>query len=132
MIGQLLSALLKNKDKNSSMNEAELASMTKLIEASDAALPKIFLLFIAMFILPFFMFFTMTAIGLIVFTLISYFGDISELASKNDFPEDIEFYFILGGVAASTLSFVSFKALKFIWGKLNQVKIKEEELKLKL
>ncbi len=114
------------------MNEAELASMTKLIEASDAALPKIFLLFIAMFILPFFMFFTMTAIGLIVFTLISYFGDISELASKNDFPEDIEFYFILGGVAASTLSFVSFKALKFIWGKLNQVKIKEEELKLKL
>lgn len=130
MIGQILRLLLKNADKSSAMNEAELASMTKLIEASDAILPKIFIFFIGMFILSFFMFFTMTAIGLIIFTLISYFGDISELASKNDFPEDIKLYFLLGGLTASTLSFVSFKAMKLVWGKLSQVK--EEELKLKL
>ena len=125
MIKNILYALLNH----TSLNKDELANASKLVEASDAILPKIIFIFISFFMLNIFLFLTVASVVLMVFASISHFGDINDLLSENDLPANIKLYFLLAGVVTSTLAVGFFKMMMWAWRKTG--KPKEEELKLK-
>ncbi len=125
MIRIILDALLKH----SSLKKEEHANAVRLIEASDAVLPKIIFIFISFFFLNFFLFLTVTSVVLMVFAIISHFGDINDLLSEKDLPANIKLYFLFAGIVTSTLAVGFFKMMMWAWRKVG--KPKEEELKLK-
>lgn len=125
MIKIILDALLKH----SSLKKDEHANAVRLIEASDAVLPKIILIFVSFFMLNIFLFLTVASVVLMVFATISHFGNINDLLNENDLPVNIKLYFLLAGVVTSTLAVGFFKMMMWAWRKTR--KPKKEELKLK-
>lgn len=117
--------MLKNVDFNSAI---------KLVETRNSIISQIILIFMSFFLFIFFILSVMFSMSFIVFTFVSYFGDVSDLIHKNNLPENIKHYFLLAVFGTSILSYVFFKLMKRVWSKLSFSKIKdnEEELKLEL
>lgn len=134
MIESLLRFLQKNSDKSSVLKNVDFNSAIKLVETRNSIISQIILIFMSFFLFIFFILSVMFSMSFIIFTFVSYFGDVSDLIHKNNLPENIKHYFLLAVFGTSILSYVFFKLMKRVWSKLSFSKIKdnEEELKLEL